>query len=48
LADSKYKGEKIAVIAYDTGFGTVTAFNLAFKKITGTTPSLYRKQHLLN
>jgi AraC-like DNA-binding protein len=30
-------------VAYQVGFGTKNAFNLAFKKITGTTPSLYRQ-----
>ncbi|NMH88812.1 helix-turn-helix domain-containing protein [Flavivirga algicola] len=46
LADLKYKDEKIATIAFDSGFGTVTAFNVAFKKHTEMTPSAYRKQHL--
>ncbi|MDC8003680.1 helix-turn-helix domain-containing protein [Aureisphaera galaxeae] len=43
LKDSTYKNEKIATIAYESGFGNVTSFNLAFKKKTGTTPSAYRK-----
>ncbi|HOY18580.1 MAG TPA: AraC family transcriptional regulator [Haliscomenobacter sp.] len=30
-------------IAYQVGFGTKNAFNLAFKKMTGTTPSAYRQ-----
>lgn len=30
-------------VAYQVGFGTKNAFNLAFKKITGTTPTLYRQ-----
>ncbi len=46
LIDLKYKNEKIATIAFDSGFGTVTAFNVAFKKNTGITPTAYRKQHL--
>lgn len=43
LKDTNYKDAKIATIAYDSGFGNVTSFNLAFKKITGATPSAYRK-----
>ena len=46
LSDSEYENKKIAAIAYDSGFNTVTAFNVAFKKVTGTTPSNFRKQHL--
>ncbi|WP_411030403.1 helix-turn-helix domain-containing protein [Spongiimicrobium sp. 3-5] len=44
LKDSKYVNEKIAAIAYDSGFGNVTSFNVAFKKKTGLTPSAYRKK----
>ena len=44
LADLGNADKKIATIAYDTGFGTVTSFNIAFKKRTGVTPSEYRKQ----
>jgi AraC-like DNA-binding protein len=43
LRNSDYKDVKIATIAYDSGFGNVTSFNLAFKKKTGLTPSSYRK-----
>lgn len=46
LLDSKYINEKIATVAYDSGFGTVTSFNVIFKKKTGMTPSSYREQHL--
>jgi AraC-like DNA-binding protein len=46
LSDPK-NAQKIATIAFDTGFGTVTSFNVAFKKKTGLTPSEYRKQHVL-
>jgi AraC-like DNA-binding protein len=45
LIDSKNIDQKIATIAFDAGFGTVTSFNVAFKKKTGMTPSEYRKQH---
>lgn len=44
LIDPKYVEEKIATIAYDSGFGNVTSFNLAFKAITNITPSQYRKR----
>ena len=35
---------KIASIASDCGFNTLSAFNVAFKKNTGLTPSEYRSQ----
>ncbi|MDY8137151.1 helix-turn-helix domain-containing protein [Aquimarina sp. 2201CG5-10] len=44
LVDPEYFQEKIATIAYDSGFGNVTSFNLAFKAETQQTPSQYRKQ----
>ncbi len=43
LQDPAFKNEKIATIAYESGFGNVTSFNLAFKKKTGLTPSAYKK-----
>lgn len=46
LVDTKYMNKKIATIAYDSGFGTVTSFNVVFKKKTKLSPSAYRKQHL--
>ena len=39
------KDEKIISIAYDSGFGNVTSFNLAFKSFTNLTPSQYRRQN---
>ena len=47
LVNMDRKHEKIATVAYDSGFGTVTAFNVAFKKSTGLTPSEYRKENIL-
>ncbi|MEX0289150.1 MAG: helix-turn-helix domain-containing protein [Flavobacteriaceae bacterium] len=44
LAHPNYIQEKIATIAYDSGFGNVTSFNLAFKAATGLTPSQYRNK----
>lgn len=46
LIDLENKDKKMVVIAYDSGFGTVTAFNVSFKKITGLTPSAYREDIL--
>ncbi|ETU14678.1 hypothetical protein P009_01606 [Enterococcus faecalis EnGen0409] len=36
--------KKVATISYETGFSDVKAFNKAFRKHFGTTPSEYRKQ----
>lgn len=33
----------VSAIAYDCGFNTLSSFNQAFKRVTGTTPSAYRK-----
>ena len=34
----------LIAIAFDSGFNSKTAFNTIFKKVTGVTPSQYRKQ----
>jgi AraC-like DNA-binding protein len=47
LADPVNEDQKIATLGFDSGFGTVTSFNTAFRKITGMTPSEYRKLHRL-
>ncbi len=38
--------QKIAAIAYEAGFNSLSVFNAAFRKFTGLTPSAYRK-HIL-
>ncbi|WP_158657047.1 helix-turn-helix domain-containing protein [Maribacter cobaltidurans] len=48
LVDLGRKDAKMATVAYDSGFGTVTAFNVAFKKSTGLTPSSYQKENISN
>ena len=44
LAARQYRDHKIASIAYDAGFNSLSAFNEVFKKFMGCTPSAYRKQ----
>lgn len=44
LANPVHAQEKVASIAYDCGFGTVTSFNVAFKAATRMTPTQYREQ----
>ncbi|NOZ57115.1 MAG: helix-turn-helix domain-containing protein, partial [Calditrichaeota bacterium] len=49
LADEKYQHYSIEGIARTVGFSSKSAFNVAFKKITGITPSFFRNsvaQHL--
>jgi AraC-like DNA-binding protein len=43
LLDEKYSNQKIASIAYDAGFNSLSAFNDVFKKITGVSPSVFKK-----
>lgn len=44
LKNKEYQNYTIAFIAFETGFTTLSTFNSAFKKETGKTPSLYRKE----
>ena len=41
--DSRYIGEKILTIALEAGFNSKPTFNLIFKRMTGQTPSQFRK-----
>jgi AraC-like DNA-binding protein len=43
LADPAYNHFSVLAISMDCGFNSKSSFNNAFKKITGTTPSEYRK-----
>ena len=36
-------GLRVSEIAYDVGFESLSQFNRAFKRITGLTPSYFRK-----
>ncbi|MFY0602254.1 MAG: AraC family transcriptional regulator [Cyclobacteriaceae bacterium] len=40
-----YRDYKILVLAQESGFNAKTTFNSAFKKVTGQTPSEYKKSH---
>jgi AraC-like DNA-binding protein len=44
----EYQEMKIASIASDYGFNTISAFNIAFKKFTNYTPSQYRTEVIVN
>lgn len=42
LTNQKYEHLKIAAIAYDSGFNSLSTFNAVFKKMTGQKPSEFR------
>jgi AraC-like DNA-binding protein len=44
IDNPEYQNLSLLGIAFDSGFNTKSAFNRVFKKITGFTPSEYRKQ----
>ncbi|WP_420399878.1 helix-turn-helix domain-containing protein [Flagellimonas sp.] len=46
LVHPNYRHTKIASIAYDCGFNTLSAFNTAFKKATGFTPTKFQKEQV--
>lgn len=43
LQCKEWQDKKIAAIAYEVGFNSISVFNVAFKKFTGQTPSGFRK-----
>jgi AraC-like DNA-binding protein len=43
----KSKDESILSLAYDVGFNSKSSFNFYFKKVTGYTPSAYKKRQSL-
>ena len=45
LVHPDFMNNTIASIAYDCGFNTLSSFNIAFKKITGTTPTKFQKNN---
>lgn len=47
LADANQKDIPVIRIAMDLGFGSLAPFNRAFKQITGTTPTSYRREALV-
>lgn len=48
LSDNESKNYSLIAIAFDSGFNSKSAFNTIFKKLTGTTPSQYRKQSVIS
>jgi AraC-like DNA-binding protein len=48
IDDPKYAHLTLLGIAYESGFNSKTSFNTAFKKITGVTPTQYKRQLLDN
>lgn len=48
LTSNKYKEYKIAAIAFECGFNSISSFNNTFKKIANCTAQQYRTQHLKN
>jgi len=41
---SQYQNQTISSIAFEVGFNSLSSFNSTFKKVTGTTPAVYRTQ----
>ena len=43
MSDIKRQKDTLLTLAYESGFNSKSTFNTAFKKVTGMTPSQYRK-----
>ena len=41
------QNKTVTAVCYETGFGNMSYFNKAFKKITGENPSSFRKKHVI-
>ncbi|HLP15920.1 MAG TPA: helix-turn-helix domain-containing protein [Bacteroidota bacterium] len=48
LTDTSKSAYTILALAQDAGFNSKTAFNAAFKRLTGKTPSMYREKARIN
>jgi AraC-like DNA-binding protein len=48
LADAEQQKLTVLEILYSVGFNSKSSFNTAFKKHTGTTPTIYRKTLIIN
>lgn len=44
FADQSFQHYNISFIAYESGFSSLSSFNSAFRKVTGSTPSVFRKE----
>jgi AraC-like DNA-binding protein len=47
LSDDSLSGRSVLSIGMDSGFSTKSTFNEAFKKLSGHTPSDFRKRQIL-
>ncbi|RDB02763.1 helix-turn-helix domain-containing protein [Runella aurantiaca] len=45
ILSKEYRQQKIAAVAFDSGFNTLSSFNAVFKTKTGYTPTEYRNFH---
>jgi AraC-like DNA-binding protein len=46
LADPAEAQTTVAAIAYDVGYGSLSPFNRAFRRMTGSTPTTWRAEAL--
>lgn len=45
IISEEYQNQKIAAVAFDSGFNTLSSFNAVFKNKTGYTPTEYKNLH---